>query len=263
MDRYLSVESNLRAAMACYARVSDGGDTQEFADVVSTCSGLNLAVFNATLLRDAVDDARLEQSIVTADRHYCARKVGWSFWLCKDLIPAMSRLSCREVFGRHGLSLLAEPPGMYAPHLEPPTRPLPLLDVIRVSDQTSRLDFAYLTSVIFALSFEAAMTIYGQPAVWTGPMRGWVGYAQGKAVSMVTVVVADGVAGVYSLGTLPQHQGCGYGEAMLRRALDEVRIESGVSETVLQTTQMGLALYLKLGYRVVTSFSVFSKESCG
>ena len=46
-------------------------------------------------------------------------------------------------------------------------------------------------------------------------MKGWIGYVNNKAVSVVTIVIAADAIGVYSLGTLPQYQGCGYGETLV------------------------------------------------
>jgi ribosomal protein S18 acetylase RimI-like enzyme len=94
-------------------------------------------------------------------------------------------------------------------------------------------------------------------------MKCWVGYVNNKAVSVVTVVFAADAVGVYSLGTLPQHQGCGYGETLLRHGLEEARRETGITRSILQATDDGFNLYLRLGYRVVTSFSVYTKETCG
>ncbi|MGH9627552.1 MAG: GNAT family N-acetyltransferase, partial [Bryobacteraceae bacterium] len=126
-----------------------------------------------------------------------------------------------------------------------------------------RLAFASLASVIFSVPFKAASAIYEATAIWDGAMRGYVGYLRDEAVSIVATVAAGGVIGVYSLGTLPQHQGCGYAETLMRFALDEGKRESGIEATVLQATRAGLSLYKKMGYRVVTHFSVYMHSGCG
>jgi ribosomal protein S18 acetylase RimI-like enzyme len=69
--------------------------------------------------------------------------------------------------------------------------------------------------------------------------------------------------GVYSLGTLPQYQGCGYGETLLRHALDDIGKRTGITRSVLQSTDEGLKLYQRMGYRPVTSFSVYTRETGG
>ena len=66
-----------------------------------------------------------------------------------------------------------------------------------------------------------------RPDLWEPPSYGWVGYFEGKAVSIVTIVIASDAIGVYSLGTLPQHQGCGFGETLLRHAIGDAQPRDG------------------------------------
>jgi ribosomal protein S18 acetylase RimI-like enzyme len=137
------------------------------------------------------------------------------------------------------------------------------LDCRRIQDERTRLDFAHISSVVFALPFLSAKRIYADPELWQAPMSGWIGYLNNKPVCVVTTVIAADAVGVYSLGTLPQHQCCGYGETLLRHAVEEARKETGISRSILQTTDEGFNLYLRIGYRVVTGFSVYTKETCG
>jgi ribosomal protein S18 acetylase RimI-like enzyme len=72
------------------------------------------------------------------------------------------------------------------------------------------------------------------------------------------VVIADGVAGVYNVATIPPHQRRGYGELVMRHALEEMRREHGVERTILQSTPAGYRLYERMGYRPVTTVAVYS-----
>jgi ribosomal protein S18 acetylase RimI-like enzyme len=149
---------------------------------------------------------------------------------------------------------------MYADRLLPRIRPPADMTFERVGNDRTRLEFAHIASVVFALAFATSNRIYGSPGLWRPPSQGWIGYLNGKPVSVVTVVITDGTSGVYSLGTLPQYQGCGYGETLLRHALEEARNEFGIERTVLQATPQGSHLYLRMGYRIVTKFSIFVRE---
>jgi ribosomal protein S18 acetylase RimI-like enzyme len=249
--------------MACYSRVSEHGDITVLPGVSANSCGVNLAVFNAALLTAPATCAQLEHAVTACSSHYEARRLGWSFWLCDDLLDMQARVASRNIFGDRGLTLVARPPGMYLEKITPATRHRTGIDCRPIGDERTRFDFAHISSVVFALPFVSAQRIYGGPAVWQPPMKGWVGYINDKPVSVVTTVIAADAVGVYSLGTLPQHQGCGYGEALLRQALEEARKEAGITRSILQTTDDGFNLYLRLGYRVVTSFSVYTKETCG
>jgi hypothetical protein len=43
----------------------------------------------------------------------------------------------------------------------------------------------------------------------------------------------------------------------MRHALEQARLEHGLSRTILQSTPQGLDLYQRMGYRTVTSVAVF------
>ena len=126
-------------------------------------------------------------------------------------------------------------------------------------DDRTRFDFADVASVVFALPFVISEKIYTPESTWAGKMTGYVGYVSKSAVSIVTTVVAGGVVGIYSLATRPQDQRHGYAETLMRHALEE----SGVEKTILQTTRAGIGLYKRMGYRPVTSFTVYLIDSCG
>ena len=115
-----------------------------------------------------------------------------------------------------------------------------------------------------ALSFEVPWTIcrevYGSERAWQGSFRGYVGFVDGMPVATTAVVVAAGVAGIYSVGTLPGNRGRGYAEALMRDVLEKVRQETGVERTILQSTRTGFSMYSRMGYQPVTAFTVFITE---
>jgi ribosomal protein S18 acetylase RimI-like enzyme len=255
---YNAVEQNLRAAMRCYSNVGDNSEARDYPAVTVASTGLDVAVFNSAMLRDVTGS--IEPAITQADVHFRARRLGWTFWVCEDLLTPTSRSSIRSTFQARGMSWIASPPGMYAERLLPPVRHPAALTFAPVGDDHTRLEFAHIASVVFSLAFVTAKQIYGSPGVWRVPSYGWIGYFEGKPVSVVTVVIAGGVLGVYSLGTLPQYQGCGFGETLLRHALQVAANASGTEKTVLQATPQGSHLYLRMGYRIVTKFSIFMRE---
>jgi ribosomal protein S18 acetylase RimI-like enzyme len=77
------------------------------------------------------------------------------------------------------------------------------------------------------------------------------------AVTTTAVVVTDGVAGIYSVGTLPRCRRHGYAEATMREVLRQVKERTGIEATVLQSTLLGFSLYEQMGYRKRTKFSVY------
>ncbi|MDZ4798804.1 MAG: GNAT family N-acetyltransferase [Bryobacteraceae bacterium] len=256
------VEENLRTAMRCYGRVSAVGESRDYPGIVVTYCGLPSAVFNSALLNAPADEDEFRRALALATVHFRQRGVGWTLWLCEDLLNGMSlRRHVALMMKDNGMDSIAFPPGMYAEKLATPAHPLPELRVRRVSDAATRLDFAHLSSNIFALPFQTAQQVYANEALWAPPMYGWVGYRDGLAVTLACVVIGGGAAGVYSVGTLPAFQRRGYAETIVRHALDESRADAGTDATVLQSTAQGLKLYTRMGYRPVTKFGVYMYEN--
>lgn len=258
---YSVVEQNLRAAMRCYGRIGSGSEARDYPGITVTSSGLDLSVFNSAMLTSATDN--LGPLIATAGVHFRERRLGWTFWLCEDLLPpAMRDGPTHNLFRSNGMLRVAQTPGMYTNSLKPRAKPRAPMTFCRVKDTRTRSEFAHIASVVFSLAYPTAIKIYGALGLWQGPVYGWVGYLKGQPVSVVTIVVAAEALGVYSLGTLPQHQGCGFGETLLRHAIEEARQHTGIERSVLQATAQGMNLYLRMGYRVVTRFTIFSREGC-
>jgi ribosomal protein S18 acetylase RimI-like enzyme len=132
-----------------------------------------------------------------------------------------------------------------------------------VQDPKTRFHFIELASTVFALPFQISEQIYGPESTWNSPMSGYVGYIAGRHVSIVATVVGGDSIGVYSLATAPQFQGRGYAETLMRYAIAEAMKTTGLHRSVLQTTRSGKRLYERMGYKSVTKFTVYTRESCG
>ena len=88
-------------------------------------------------------------------------------------------------------------------------------------------------------------------------------YFKGKPVAIVTVVIASDAFGVYSLGTLPAVSRTRiWGDFAATCDRRCAGMTTGLERSVLQSTQQGMNLYLQMGYRVVTSFSIYLREGC-
>jgi hypothetical protein len=91
----LIVEANLRESMRAYSVVTPAGESREYPGVVIASSGLDFSVFNSLMLTAHVEtDAELERRLTAGAVHFGARGIGWTAWLCDDLIaPAVLKRS--------------------------------------------------------------------------------------------------------------------------------------------------------------------------
>jgi GNAT superfamily N-acetyltransferase len=89
------------------------------------------------------------------------------------------------------------------------------------------------------------------------PVRLWVAYKSGKAVSKVALNLDNGVAGIYGVATLPEARGLGLARELTVTALQCAR-DAGYDVSVLHSTPMAHSLYQAIGFRDCAPFRVFA-----
>jgi GNAT superfamily N-acetyltransferase len=266
------VETNLRTAMCFFGRATGAGEIQHLDSAVGIYSGLDYGVFNIGMLerempeRGTADRGSLERHGSTSDLEHCVATCAhyfqslttrWSFWLCEDLLDRPERRHTNQIFQARDMRMISSPPGMYADALRRPSRALPEIECRQVSGQSDRDAFAAITAVSFDIPLTVSRAVYQPDQAWAGDYRGFLGLAAGVPVAIVAIVPAAGVLGVYSLATLPEYRRRGYGEAVLRAAVEQERARTGLEHVVLQSTDAGYSLYRRLGFRDVAQFSVW------
>lgn len=87
------------------------------------------------------------------------------------------------------------------------------------------------------------------------PLR-YVGRLDGRSVATSRIAIAAGVAGLYAVTTLPDARGRGIGQAMTLAALAAGR-ELGYRIAVLQSSDDGLPVYRRIGFRTVFEYEVY------
>jgi ribosomal protein S18 acetylase RimI-like enzyme len=167
------------------------------------------------------------------------------------------RKRSRQFFEGHGLRQSTSIPGMAAHRLAPPVKALPRIQFKRVGDRVTREAFCDIGSVCFHVPVTWFREVFGNHAVWE-KFISFVGYVDEEPVSTASVVAGGGAVGVYNVATLPGSQRRGYGEAVMRRALEEARRLHGDGLLVLQSTPAGLRLYERMGFRTITRVAVYS-----
>jgi GNAT superfamily N-acetyltransferase len=253
-----SVESNLRASFRILASGRKSGEVREIAGISIASAGVAFQMFNAAFLAAPVaTDIELDRRLLLATTHFDARQQAWAFWSCDGWLETSVRRRARKLFERRSLRLSADLPGMIAERVLPPVRALPRLEVRRVGDESTCAAFCQIGSICFNVPLTWFREVFENPGVWR-EFAGYVGYANGEPVSTAATVTAEGAVGVYNIATLPGHQRRGYGEAIMRHALDEARRACGLERTILQSTAQGLPIYERMGYRTVTRVAVYS-----
>jgi ribosomal protein S18 acetylase RimI-like enzyme len=254
---FLPVADNLRESFRVIASSRAGGELRELRGVSIASAGVAFQMFNAAFLSAPVaSEAELTQRISIASMHFAKRGQEWACWVCEDWMDPGVRRRSRQLLERQGLRHSTDLPGMTADRILPPVRPLPSMDVRRVRDRRTRDAFCEIGSICFHVPIHWFREVFENELVWDR-FASYVGYVNGEPVSSVALVIAGGVTGVYNVATLPGAQRRGYGEAIMRHALDETRRDNG-SPVILQSTAAGFRLYERMGFRTVTRVSVYA-----
>ena len=87
----------------------------------------------------------------------------------------------------------------------------------------------------------------------------FVAYVDGAPVATSRVSTAGGVAGLYTVVTMPEARGRGIGRAMTLRALTAGR-EAGMRIAALQATDMGRRIYERLGFEEQFRYELLARR---
>ncbi|GAC1388764.1 MAG: hypothetical protein NVS4B11_11280 [Ktedonobacteraceae bacterium] len=80
-----------------------------------------------------------------------------------------------------------------------------------------------------------------------GPFLHYVGYMHGEPVTSSTLLLTEGMAGIYDVSTIPSARGKGFGTAITLAPLLEAQAR-GYRYVCLQATQMGYPIYQRIGF---------------
>ena len=89
-----------------------------------------------------------------------------------------------------------------------------------------------------------------------GTEYGYVGRLDGRPVATSMLVLAGGAAGIHNVTTVEDARGQGVGAAMSYAPLVEAR-DQGYKIAILQSSEMGLSVYKRLGFREYCRFQRF------
>ena len=252
-----SVAANLRESFRVVAANRAAGELQEMDGVSIASAGVAFHMFNAAFLSaPIVSETQLDLRVAQAAVYFAARGQRWSYWICQGWLDGRTRRRLASVLRKRNLCQAVELPGMLAEKVLPPVRALPRMRVERVCEGPVKDAFCAIGSTCFNVPLAWFSEVFDSRGVWDD-FAAYVGYVDGEPVSTAATVIGGGAVGVYNVATMPAWRRGGYGEALMRYALEQARQQDGLSRTILQSTPQGFELYQRMGYRTVTSVAVF------
>jgi GNAT superfamily N-acetyltransferase len=231
------------------------GSIGQDAGVVATLGNVELPFLNTCFHTDPIADAGVLCAAITTARGLAAGcPHPWFYVLCEDWAPA----GWEQTIDEEGLAVQLVITGMTARRLAPPRRPLPELELRRVSDEDTARDLAELNAHAYQIPLSMVECICNTH-LWREDAHGYVGYHEGAPVSCSAVFPVNETRYVGFVATHPDHGCKGYAEAVMRHSIEKAGEASGHPEITLHATEAGRPLYAAMGFRDVGRFQLLSK----
>jgi ribosomal protein S18 acetylase RimI-like enzyme len=221
-------------------------------------SGIPIPFFNVAILSEsALSAATLAQKAQQACAWAADKEVPWLFVLTHEALePGVDATAIADAAG---LAPLMPMTGMIA-HTITPGRPVPAdLEVTTPADDDGCGAIIDVNAVAYGMDLEAGKTILARRAFWDDHFL-TIGWSGGKAVAGTAVLMVDGYRYVAMVATDPAHQRRGYGDAVMRRALELSAVQYGDRPTVLHATDAGRPVYERMGYTPISTHTVFLEK---
>jgi GNAT superfamily N-acetyltransferase len=216
-------------------------------------AGVPHFVLNTMALTAPMSPELLSGNLAAIRQHAARCAAPWLLMTCDEwMFPEAGAMLAPE-----GLSPAMHLTGMAAPNLSPRRRPAPA--ALRLE---TRLDDAMILALFDVNSHAYGMPLeLGRESVRPGLFsNAWcaVGYIEDEPVSAAVVYRVGDCLYVAWVATLPGHQGKGYAEAAMRRALEDASAATGLTRTTLHASAAGQPLYTNMGYAAVAGFTFYA-----
>jgi GNAT superfamily N-acetyltransferase len=218
--------------------------------------------YNALFLTEQLADTQvLEARVQEAAAYMRARSYKGLFVLCLDNLSGSAKESLAPALARAKFVQAIPMTGMAGDILPMKAPGHSALRFVRISDNSTIQPFAELNCVSYNVPIETSRSLVNEHTLWHEHAYGFVAYEGDKPVSTATAVINEDCLFLFLVATSPDARRKGYGEAVVRHALQTAHEATGIRRTVLHATEDGYPLYLRLGYRPTGKFMGCMLES--
>jgi GNAT superfamily N-acetyltransferase len=211
--------------------------------------------YNALFLTEQLADREtLQRRVREAAAYMRVRSNGGLFFVCLDNLHDAAKESLSTILDRTNFVQAVPITGMAGDILPMDSPGHPDLRLERVLGAPTLQDLAHLNCVAYDLPVETSRCLVDEPTFWHGHTYGFVAYEADKPVSTATAIVNENCLFLLLVATAPEARRKGYGEAVVRHALQSAHEATGIRRTVLHATEAGYPVYLRVGYHPTAKF---------
>jgi predicted GNAT family acetyltransferase len=145
--------------------------------------------------------------------------------------------------------------GMAADDVTPGSQVRDGLELVVPQDDASCAEMIALNEAAYGMEMPGAAEHLGKHALWQNAAA--VGKVNGQPVSCSAVLMQEGYRYVCFVASHPDHRRRGYADAAMRCSLEAAAEAHGRTPTFLHATDAGRPVYEKMGYKPVSTHSVF------
>lgn len=216
--------------------------------------------WNAIFLSEPVADAgQLDFRMSCAVAYMQGKNHGGLIWICEEYLEGAVREKLPIILTRERLEPALAATGM-AGEIFPLRAPAhPSLQIERVSNESMLRDYADINCEAYGLPVEWGRSAL-VPELWIREGYSYLGYENGRAVSTASVLLNEGCLFLALVATRPDAQKKGYGEAVVRHALQRAHEATGLTRTILHATDLGRPLYRRLGYHDTSTIMAYKQS---
>ena len=211
--------------------------------------------YNALFLSEAMSDAGvLEENVQRAAEYMRTRRHGGLLLVCIDNLSGAAKEGLEATLTRTKFIPAIPMTGMAGDILPIESPGHAALHFVRIEDSATIQTFAELNCKAYHLPLETAVSVSREHTLWKKHAYGFLAYKGERAVATATAIINDGCIFLFLVATLPEAQRKGYGEAVVRHALQTAYEATGIRRTVLHATDAGYPIYSRLGYHPTVKF---------
>jgi GNAT superfamily N-acetyltransferase len=211
--------------------------------------------YNGLFLTGELTDAKVLLDRVQEAAAYMRSRAnrGWLV-VCLDNVRGAAKESLPTILDQAKCVQAIPMTGMVGNILPMEASGHPALRFERVLDDSTIQECAQINCVSYDVPPETSLSLIKEHTLWHEHAYGFVAYEGDKPVSTATAIINEGRLFLFLVATMPEARCKGYGEAVVRHALQTAHEATGIRRTVLHATGAGYPLYLRLGYRPTAKF---------
>jgi GNAT superfamily N-acetyltransferase len=234
-------DRNFIAAVSLLASTAPSGSTMQVGAIPVAITRLSAAFFNVAWVVAPPDPTELREAV----RILRASGFPFTVHVRSDLPDVIAGLVTTGLINEGQLPCLVIEPG--------PIPPAPRGLAIERVDGRRWGAFREVVAESFGIPPAGAEALYRPGLLDDDRLRAFVGTVDGREVTAAASVRTGSTIGIYSVATIPDARGRGFGTAITWHLLADA--DPGWDVAVLQASEMGRPVYERMGFKLVCEFA--------